>query len=1040
MATKAFTIGGIGAQPSLDDVVKIAMGSLVVALDAAGAERVKKESPPPKSFQPESFDAQAAAAASPAPKRLEVAHIRAVLATRLLTLMNGRSGTRVQVAEFLVSLLNKNILPALPDAATDAEVLSRLADACHGAGAATGAGAKATGPALADALSQAGIASPGLSATERVVLSTGCSASAGVAALAVQGGKKLLTLATATAALSCEALGVQTKSFEADVVEAQGYKSAVVVADELMGLLEGSKRVDTLKDKGGAGAEQLAPFSAAPQRLGALSEALAAAYSSVRSEVQSGALAPKGLTPLSAPSPLLPGSLLDLSRALLAAARDALGRARTVTTGLPGATSSSGAAAAVLTQLAAAEGSLAAAQRQMAAVGQAMMEDVDAMPAVQTALAATAALQAAVEAVSLEAVAAVVSLRALEGPPAPPTAPEASTSEPAAAAAAAAGPAPGGGKGGDKKGGDKKKDRKAGGGGVVLGKGTALLRSYVESAAAAAAGASGGFLVVPPVAAPAADGPTADGAAAASSASPLPAAWCGACAALQPLGFGAAKFMDELRAVVEANQARRKPKIPKGTRDFLPEQMAIREKAFGIITSVFKRHGAVSIDTPVFELRETLMGKYGEDSKLIYDLADQGGEILSLRYDLTVPFARFVAVHSIGNIKRYHIGKVYRRDQPQMTRGRFREFFQCDFDIAGAYAPMVADAEVLKVLVEILSDLQLGQFEIKINHRGLLDAMLAIAGVPPQKFRPICSAIDKLDKEPWEAVRQEMVVDKGLPEEVADAIGRFVVLRGEPLALLQQLTAADHPLAMNPMGKAALDDLSAMFNMLQAMGALGSLTLDLSLARGLDYYTGVIYEAVLQGANVGSIAAGGRYDKLVGMFSGKDVPAVGVSIGIERVFAIMEQQVRERAAASGRPVRAIETEVLVGSIGSGLQVRRMELCASLWAAGIRAEFGYKPNPKMADNLGFCHENGVPFMVLFGEDELSRGVVKIKDMDAHQEDTVPVEQLVPELRRRIAERSARLAAETAAPAPPAAAAAGAGADAAPAAEAEANGTA
>ncbi|GIL94796.1 hypothetical protein Vretimale_943 [Volvox reticuliferus] len=999
MTAKAFTIGGIGAQPSLDDVVKIAHGGIVVALDAAGAERVKKASPPPKSFQPETFDAAATSTTDFPAQLLDVAQSRAVLATRLLTLMNGTSGTRVQVAEFLVSLLNGNILPALPAAATDEEVLSRLADACHGAGTtvvqpavrddasggadvAAAAAAVAVGPALGDALAAAGIVPPGVSATERVVLSTGCSAAAGVAALAVQGGKKLLSLATATAALSCEALGVQTKSFEADVVEAQGYKSAVVVADELLGLLEGSKRVGTLKGDKGAAAEQLTPFTAAPQRLGALSEALAAAYGSVRSEVQSGALPPKGLTPLSAPSPLLSTSLLDLSRALLATARDSLARARTVTTGLGPAAGGADGVAAVLQQVAAAESDVAAAQRQMAAVGQAMLTDVDAMPGVQAALAASSAVEAAVGAVAVEAVAAVASLRALEGPPAVPAA--TATEETAVAAAAAAA----GGKGG----GDKKKDRKASAAGVVLGKGTALLRSYVEKAAAASSPSP--------------------------SLSSLSAAWSGARTALQPLGSGAAKFLDELRAVVEANQARRKPKIPKGTRDFLPEQMAIREKAFAVITSVFKRHGAVSIDTPVFELRETLMGKYGEDSKLIYDLADQGGEILSLRYDLTVPFARFVAVHSIGNIKRYHIGKVYRRDQPQMTRGRFREFFQCDFDIAGAYAPMVADAEVVKVLTEILTDLQLGKFEIKINHRGLLDAMLAIAGVPPQKFRPICSAIDKLDKEPWEVVRQEMVAEKGLPEEVADAIGQFVVLRGEPLELVTRLSVPDHPLAQHPMGKAALDDLAAMFNMLKAMGALGSLTLDLSLARGLDYYTGVIYEAVLHGANVGSIAAGGRYDKLVGMFSGKDVPAVGVSIGIERVFAIMEQQVRERAAASGRPVRAIETEVLVASIGSGLQVRRMELCAALWSAGVRAEFGYKPNPKMADNLGFCHENGVPYMVLFGEDELAKGVVKIKDMDAHQEETVPLEQLISELLQKLEKRKRQLAEAEATGVPPA----------------------
>eukprot|EP00879_Flechtneria_rotunda_P023604 GHRR01024971.1.p1 GENE.GHRR01024971.1~~GHRR01024971.1.p1 ORF type:complete len:278 (+),score=104.36 GHRR01024971.1:801-1634(+) len=187
---------------------------------------------------------------------------------------------------------------------------------------------------------------------------------------------------------------------------------------------------------------------------------------------------------------------------------------------------------------------------------------------------------------------------------------------------------------------------------------------------------------------------------------------------------------------------------------------------------------------------------------------------------------------------------------------RCREFFQCDFDIAGTYASMVPDAEVLKVLVEILTELQLGQFTVKLNHRKLLDAMLAIAGVPAQKFRPICSAIDKLDKEPWEAVRAEMVNEKGLPAEVADTIGQFVVLKGQPREVLATLAAADHPLAQHPHSAAALAELSMLFDFLEAMGALGPISFDLSLARGLDYYTGVIYEAVLEGGNVGSIAAG----------------------------------------------------------------------------------------------------------------------------------------------------------------------------------------
>jgi histidyl-tRNA synthetase len=459
-------------------------------------------------------------------------------------------------------------------------------------------------------------------------------------------------------------------------------------------------------------------------------------------------------------------------------------------------------------------------------------------------------------------------------------------------------------------------------------------------------------------------------------------------------------IIDDVMKVLEANSVRRKPKIAKGARDFGPEQMAIREVVFKKITDVFKRHGAVSIDTPVFELRETLMGKYGEDSKLIYDLADQGGEMLSLRYDLTVPFARHVALHGISNIKRYHIAKVYRRDQPQMTRGRFREFFQCDFDIAGSYSTMVPDSEVLKVLVEILDDLDLGDYEIKINHRRLLDAMLDIAGVPPQKFRPICSAIDKLDKEPWEAVKEEMVIEKGLEESVADKIGEFVVLKGKPRDLLAKLMESSHPLANHPDSAAALEEMSLLFEFLDVMGALTPFSFDLSLARGLDYYTGVIYEAVFKGGNVGSIAAGGRYDFLVGMFSGKQVPAVGVSIGIERVFAIMESQMKARAEEKGGTIRETETEVLVASIGSGLQPQRMKIASELWRAGIKSEFGFKPNPKMGDQLNYALKTGIPLVIIFGEDEINSGMVKLKDLDEETEADIPETDIVQEVQKKL----------------------------------------
>uniref|UniRef100_A0A671MXL6 histidine--tRNA ligase n=1 Tax=Sinocyclocheilus anshuiensis TaxID=1608454 RepID=A0A671MXL6_9TELE len=254
-------------------------------------------------------------------------------------------------------------------------------------------------------------------------------------------------------------------------------------------------------------------------------------------------------------------------------------------------------------------------------------------------------------------------------------------------------------------------------------------------------------------------------------------------------------------------------KTAKGTRDYNPKQMAIREKVFNIIISCFKRHGAETIDTPVFELKETLTGKYGEDSKLIYDLKDQGGELLSLRYDLTVPFARYLAMNKITNIKRYHIAKVYRRDNPAMTRGRYREFYQCDFDIAGQYDAMIPDAECLKIVYEILNELDLGDFHIKVNDRRILDGMFAVCGVPDEKFRTICSTVDKLDKMAWEDVKKEMVNEKGLSEDVADRIGEYVSMQGgQDLAerLLQ-----DPKLSQNKQACAGLTDMKLLFSYLE---------------------------------------------------------------------------------------------------------------------------------------------------------------------------------------------------------------------------------
>lgn len=202
-------------------------------------------------------------------------------------------------------------------------------------------------------------------------------------------------------------------------------------------------------------------------------------------------------------------------------------------------------------------------------------------------------------------------------------------------------------------------------------------------------------------------------------------------------------------------------------------------------------------------------------------------------------------MNSLGNIKRYHMAKVYRRDNPAINRGRFREFYQCDFDVAGSYRPMIPDAEVIAVATEILSELPIGNFILKINHRGILDAIFEIAGVPNEKFRPICSAVDKLDKAEWAEVKAEMVDEKGLAPEVADRIGEFVLNKGEPREMLQRLLNSNlfgtHKGALK-----ALEDMSLLFDYLDAMGSLQYLSFDLSLARGLDYYTGVIYVRLYQ--------------------------------------------------------------------------------------------------------------------------------------------------------------------------------------------------
>ena len=465
--------------------------------------------------------------------------------------------------------------------------------------------------------------------------------------------------------------------------------------------------------------------------------------------------------------------------------------------------------------------------------------------------------------------------------------------------------------------------------------------------------------------------------------------------------------------------------------------------------------------SPIFELKEILSGKYGEDSKLIYDLADQGGELCSLRYDLTVPFARWLAMNpSVQSIKRYHIAKVYRRDQPAIAKGRLREFYQCDFDIAGTYDPMIPDAEILRILCEIFGELGWGkQFTIKINHRGILDGIFEICGVPQEKIRMISSAVDKLDKLPWEEVRKEMTDEKGLEGDVADRIWEFVQKKGAKDVLNELMS--DDRLKENKSMTKGIEEMNLLFTYLEAFNVLDQIELNLSLARGLDYYTGLIYEVITEGSappsitgktekpppplrnkkpaksedpdedrsndpsiGVGSVAAGGRYDELVGVFSSKArIPCVGVSLGVDRIFSIT----KARMQAEQR-IRTNEVDVYVMAFGgkgfTGLLTERLEVCRILWDAGIKvcfhsrsslvplnppftrkkhpnqlslpfpilqislifntdlflqAEFSYKQKPKLPAQFKLAESGGVPFAVVLGDEELAQGKVRIKEM-------------------------------------------------------------
>ncbi len=415
------------------------------------------------------------------------------------------------------------------------------------------------------------------------------------------------------------------------------------------------------------------------------------------------------------------------------------------------------------------------------------------------------------------------------------------------------------------------------------------------------------------------------------------------------------------------------PRVLRGMRDFLPAQMIMRRRVIETIREVFERHGFEPIETPVLEYWETLTGSI-DDEKLIYHFEDHGGREVGLRFDLTVPLARFVALHHnelTFPFKRYHIAPVWRADRPQ--RGRFREFWQCDADIVGS-ASMLADADVVSVMVESLDALDIGDFEVRINHRKLLEAIARYAGVDANRAGGVYRSIDKLDKIGAEGVIAELQ-ESGVDAASAGSVVELVGATGDTRALLDQVSKT---LGETPGAADALRELGELFDALAASGISSSrYRFDISLARGMGYYTGPVYEAVHSEVNIGSLAGAGRYDGLVGRFSRLELPATGISLGIERIFEIIQEQGELADAKS-------VSQVLVTVFNEGQAHDSLRLAAELRDAGIRAETYLEPRRNMGRQFAYADAKGIPVAAILGPDEVERGVVALKDLRTQEQ--------------------------------------------------------
>ena len=444
-----------------------------------------------------------------------------------------------------------------------------------------------------------------------------------------------------------------------------------------------------------------------------------------------------------------------------------------------------------------------------------------------------------------------------------------------------------------------------------------------------------------------------------------------------------------------------KPSIPKGTRDFGPSEMAKREYIFDTVKSVFKLYGYSPIETPAMENISSLLGKYGEEGdRLLFKVLNSGDAFAGvdpqmlqnsnslslkvcekgLRYDLTVPFARFVVQHQneiTFPFKRYQIQPVWRADRPQ--KGRYREFFQCDVDVIGSTS-LLNELELIQITDEVFKRLGI-DVTIKINNRKILSGIAEVVG-HPEKLTDITIAIDKIDKIGLDEVKKELL-ERGIDQKAIDAIEPVLNLKG---TTKEKIEAMKPVLENSQTGMKGLEEIGRVFELVQLAGVKQETELDLSLARGLNYYTGAIFEVKAKGVAIGSICGGGRYDDLTGIFGLPGVSGVGISFGADRIYDVLNALERFPAESSSG------TKILFANLGEKEQEYIIPILKKLREAGVASEI-YTEVTKLKKQFDYAEKRSIPYLVIAGESEILKGVINLKNLATGEQVEISPAELI-----------------------------------------------